>query len=87
MESIGAIEMMTIDDSEDNVPSLEEISNFYRFIFNKAQMENDIIIMSLIYVERLLRETKGGVRPNVHNWKSVLFSCMVMASKVWDDLR
>lgn len=42
--------------------------------------------MSLIYVERLLRETNGGVRPNLQNWKSLLFSCMIMASKVWDDL-
>ena len=71
---------------EDEIPSLEEITYFYRFVFNKAQMECDCIIMSLIYVERLLRETKGGVRPNAHNWRSVLFSCMVLASKVWDDL-
>jgi hypothetical protein len=68
------------------IPSLEEITDYFRFIFNKAQMESDTIIMSLIYVERLLRETNGGVRPNLENWKSLLFSCMIMASKVWDDL-
>lgn len=70
----------------DLIPSLEEITSFYRYAFHKAQMESDCIIMSLIYVERLLRETNGGVRPNLRNWRSVLFSCMVMASKVWDDL-
>ncbi len=85
MEGIEAIEMMQIDKSK-AIPSIEEISNFYRYIFKKAQMETDCIIMSLIYVERLLRETKGGVRPNIKNWKSVLFSCMVLSSKVWDDL-
>lgn len=69
-----------------NVPSLDEITDFFRFIFNKAQLETDCIIMSLIYVERILRETNGGVRPNLDNWKSLLFSCMIMASKVWDDL-
>jgi len=42
--------------------------------------------MSLIYVERLLRQTKGGIRLRVTNWKSIIFSAMVMASKVWDDL-
>jgi len=83
VETSDAIEMMRI---EEKIPSLEEITSFYRFVFNKAQMETDCIIMSLIYVERLLRETKGGVRPNVNNWRSVLFSCMVLASKVWDDL-
>eukprot|EP00551_Chaetoceros_affinis_P012763 CAMPEP_0203666096 /NCGR_PEP_ID=MMETSP0090-20130426/3198_1 /ASSEMBLY_ACC=CAM_ASM_001088 /TAXON_ID=426623 /ORGANISM="Chaetoceros affinis, Strain CCMP159" /LENGTH=548 /DNA_ID=CAMNT_0050529881 /DNA_START=567 /DNA_END=2213 /DNA_ORIENTATION=+ len=71
---------------DEQVPSLDEITDFFRFIFNKAQMESDCIIMSLIYVERLLRETNGGVRPNLDNWKSLLFSCMIMASKVWDDL-
>jgi hypothetical protein len=78
--------MMRIDCCKKQVPSLEEITYFYRYVFNKAQMENDCIIMSLIYVERLLRETNGGVRPNVKNWRSVLFSCMVLSSKVWDDL-
>ncbi len=86
MEGIEEIEMMRIDDSTDEIPSLDEISQFYRFVFNKAQMETDCIIMSLIYVERILRATKGGVRPNTRNWKSLLFSCMVLSSKVWDDL-
>jgi hypothetical protein len=77
---------MTYDSDLSKVPSLDEITDYFRFIFNKAQMESDTIIMSLIYVERLLRETNGGVRPNLNNWKSILFSCMIMASKVWDDL-
>ena len=49
-------------------------------------MEHDTIIMSLIYVERLIKETNGALTPAPHNWKSVLFSCMVLSSKVWDDL-
>mmetsp|Transcript_13628 Transcript_13628/g.25601 ORF Transcript_13628/g.25601 Transcript_13628/m.25601 type:complete len:205 (-) Transcript_13628:1404-2018(-) len=77
--------MMRID-GQNQIPSHEDITYFYRYVFNKAQMENDCMIMSLIYVERLLRETNGGVCPNVKNWRSILFSCMVLASKVWDDL-
>eukprot|EP00555_Chaetoceros_dichaeta_P005573 CAMPEP_0198258432 /NCGR_PEP_ID=MMETSP1447-20131203/7862_1 /TAXON_ID=420782 /ORGANISM="Chaetoceros dichaeta, Strain CCMP1751" /LENGTH=760 /DNA_ID=CAMNT_0043945551 /DNA_START=94 /DNA_END=2376 /DNA_ORIENTATION=- len=84
-ESNSEIEMSTEADKQ-TIPSLEEITDFYRFVFNKAQMESDCIIVSLIYVERLLRDTNGGVSPNSKNWRSVLFSCMVMASKVWDDL-
>jgi Cyclin, N-terminal domain len=49
-------------------------------------MEHDCIIMSLIYVERLIKQTQGSLRPRSSNWRSVLFSCMVLASKVWDDL-
>ena len=69
-----------------DVPSLEEITQFYRDIFRRSQMEADTVIMSLIYVERIIKETNGGVRPKLENWKSVLFSSMIMASKVWDDL-
>jgi hypothetical protein len=63
------------------IPSLEDISSFFREVFVKSQMESDCIIMSLIYVERLIKETNGGVQPHPTNWHSVLFSCMILASK------
>jgi hypothetical protein len=68
------------------VPSLQEIENFYLEFFRRSQMEQDTIIMSLIYVERLIKETNGRLTPSPYNWKSILFSCMVLSSKVWDDL-
>lgn len=49
-------------------------------------MESDCIIMSLIYVERLIKKTGGKLRPRSENWRSLLFSCMILSSKVWDDL-
>lgn len=49
-------------------------------------METDCIIMSLIYVERLVKRTGGRLRPRAENWRSLLFSCMILSSKVWDDL-
>jgi hypothetical protein len=67
-------------------PSLDEVATFYRDIFFKAQMEADCIIMSLIYVERLIKKTAGRLRPRANNWRSLLFSCMILSSKVWDDL-
>jgi hypothetical protein len=65
-----------------NVPTLDEITKFYRDVFYKAQMETDCIIMSLIYVERLIKKTGGKLRPRSTNWHSLLFSCMVLSSKV-----
>jgi len=67
-------------------PSLNEVTNFYRDIFLKAQMESDCIIMSLIYVEKLIKKTRGALRPGAANWRSLIFSCMILSSKVWDDL-
>lgn len=69
-----------------DAPSLQEITLFYREVFTKSQMESDCIIISLIYVERLIKVTNGALRPCKKNWRSLLFSCMVLASKVWDDL-
>lgn len=84
-DASAAIEIEHKDESIE-IPSLDEITLFYRYIFNKAQLESDCIIISLIYVERLIKDTNGGVRPNRYNWRSVLFSCMILSSKVWDDL-
>lgn len=66
-------------------PSLEEITEFYEAFYQRSQMEHDTIIFSLIYVERLIKSTNGILAPTPQNWRSLLFSCMVMASKVWDD--
>lgn len=86
------VEILSLDntiidvDVESTVPSLDEITFFYRDVLHRSQMENDCMIMSLIYVERLMLMTKGGLSPRRNNWRSLLFSCMVLASKVWDDL-
>ena len=69
-----------------SVPTLAQITDFYRSIFLRSQMEVDCIIISLVYVERLIKMTAGALSPEPANWRSVLFSCMVLASKVWDDL-
>mmetsp|Transcript_4280 Transcript_4280/g.9704 ORF Transcript_4280/g.9704 Transcript_4280/m.9704 type:complete len:365 (+) Transcript_4280:619-1713(+) len=68
------------------VPTLGEILEFYEAFYERSMMEHDAIIFSLIYVERLIKSTGGRLAPTRSNWRSVLFSCMVLASKVWDDL-
>uniref|UniRef100_A0A7S2SV86 WW domain-containing protein n=1 Tax=Rhizochromulina marina TaxID=1034831 RepID=A0A7S2SV86_9STRA len=68
------------------VPSLQELVTFFREIYVKSQMEIECIIMSLIYLERVTKVTKGSIQVRPNNWKSLLVSTMIMASKVWDDL-
>lgn len=72
--------------SSSDVPSLEQVITFYENFYERSQMEIDTVIMSLIYVERLIKESNGLIVPTGETWKSILFSCMVLASKVWDDL-
>jgi hypothetical protein len=69
-----------------SVPSLSDILTFYQEFYQRSKMEQDTIIMSLIYVERLIKATNGVLAPCPENWRSILFACMVLASKVWDDL-
>jgi len=85
--SVGGAELSLLDLKLDEaVPTLEDIANFYRDVFFRAQMESDCIIMSLIYVERLIKVTGGKLRPRLSNWRSLLFACLILSSKVWDDL-
>ena len=49
-------------------------------------MESECIIMTLIYVERLIKVTRGKLCIRYDNWKSIVFASMIIASKVWDDL-
>lgn len=81
-----SLEDLNLAATEVVVPSLDTITAFYRNVFSRAQMETDCIIMSLIYVERLIKVTSGVLRPRRSNWRSLLFSCMILSSKVWDDL-
>ena len=68
-----------------NIPSLEEITFFVTYVYDNCQMESDVLIPCLLYCERIMTITKGAVQPNVRNWRSILLSCLLLASKVWDD--
>jgi hypothetical protein len=68
------------------VPSLSTVKDFFTLVFSKSQLESDCIIMALIYCERLVKETRGRLCIRYDNWRSIVFACLVMASKVWDDL-
>jgi hypothetical protein len=56
-----------------------------RTVFLRAQIEDECVIMSLIYLERLLKVSGLILSPTT--WRSIMLSSIVMASKVWDDLR
>eukprot|EP00522_Entomoneis_paludosa_P017635 CAMPEP_0172464176 /NCGR_PEP_ID=MMETSP1065-20121228/49594_1 /TAXON_ID=265537 /ORGANISM="Amphiprora paludosa, Strain CCMP125" /LENGTH=605 /DNA_ID=CAMNT_0013220337 /DNA_START=77 /DNA_END=1894 /DNA_ORIENTATION=+ len=68
------------------MPSIEDIFSFFQEYFRRSQMEHDTIIMTLIYLERIVKQTNGKLSPTPENWRSLLFSSMILASKVWDDL-
>ncbi|KAE9043963.1 hypothetical protein PR003_g5803 [Phytophthora rubi] len=85
-EASSFVEVEDDDVILDVVPTLSEIGNFIKHVFSRAQMESECIIMSLVYVERLLKATSGTLQLRGENWRRLVFCSMVMASKVWDDL-
>jgi hypothetical protein len=63
------------------------INKFITHIFKTAQMEIDSLIIALVYLERLL---EVGAPTNLYisknNWKTLVFTCLMLGSKIWDDL-
>lgn len=67
------------------LPSLKQIETFISKLCNDTQMEYECIVISLIYVRRLLRTSNGDMVLLSDNWKGVVIACAMLANKVWDD--
>eukprot|EP00904_Undaria_pinnatifida_P007485 jgi/Undpi1/3867/HiC_scaffold_16.g07235.m1 len=66
------------------VPTVDEIYEFVKTLFNKACLSSECSLVCLIYVERLM-ET-ANVPLLAGSWKPVLLCGLLLASKVWQDL-
>lgn len=67
-----------------SLPTTQEVYDFARELFLKAQLGAECIIVSLVYIERLM-ETAGVVLL-VNNWRTIVLCALLLASKVWQDL-
>ena len=67
-------------------PSFREVYRFVNNIFLKAQLEAEVLIISLVYFERLLMVMESQLVIGYRNWRAIVLACCVLASKVWDDL-
>ena len=67
----------------DVVPTVEVISNYCKNILLTAKMEKEVVIVCLVYIDRLL--VKSGFCLNLKNWRKIVFSALVIGSKIWDD--
>lgn len=65
------------------IPDPQAIFEFAANIMILTKMEKEVIIISLIYMERFIFNT--GVLINSRNWKRILFTSLIVASKIWDD--
>lgn len=66
------------------LPTSADIYAFMYQLFACAKLTAESTIVSLIYIERLL-ET-GRVTLRATNWRPIVLTAVLLASKVWDDL-
>jgi hypothetical protein len=64
-------------------PDPQQIFEFCANIIIMTKMEKEVIMICLIYIERLIFNT--GLLLNSRNWKRIIFTSLVIASKIWDD--
>ena len=65
------------------VPEPQTIFDFMADIIILTKMEKEVIVLSLIYIERLIYNT--GLLLTSRNWRRILLTSMIVASKIWDD--
>ena len=64
-------------------PDPQQIFEFCANIMCLTKMEKEVIIITLIYLERFMFNT--GLLLTSRNWRRITFTAMIIASKIWDD--
>jgi len=65
------------------LPNQEAIEKHVKNIFKIGQLAHESLIMALAYLDRIQNNT--DFKMNVLNWKRTTLSCLILASKVWED--
>jgi hypothetical protein len=69
--------------------SRECIENFIWLIFKNTQMEEECLIPSVMYMQKILstrpKHFMSKLRMYSKNWKTIVGMSMLIAAKVWDD--
>jgi len=61
-----------------------EVLKHMRKIFDTMQLANECILVSLIYLEKLM--TTSNIEIRFSNWKPLVFMSILLASKFWEDI-
>lgn len=69
---------------QDEPPSAEDVSKFMQLIIDRMQLATECIVISLIYIEKLM--TTSAVEIRNCNWRPLIFTAVLLASKFWEDI-
>jgi hypothetical protein len=69
--------------------SRESIENYIWLIYKNAQMEQECLIPSMMYLQKILDSHHVSLASKLRiyskNWKTIVGMSMLIAAKVWDD--
>ena len=65
------------------MPTERYVADYCKYVTISCKMENEIPIVCLVYLEKLLLNT--GILLNKYNWRRFTLICLCLASKIWDD--
>jgi len=66
-----------------DLPSAEIVEKLVKSIFKIGQLAPESLIMAVAYLERIGKASNYSLFP--YNWKRTILSCLILASKVWED--
>ena len=67
-------------------PKLSDICGFLSTLHFDAQLENEILVVGLAILNKLLTLTKNSLTIHARTWRPLVFTCMMVASKLQDDM-
>ena len=65
-------------------PTVEAIHHWLALILAKTRASVEVTLVAVLYIRRLM--AKSGTKFTNRNWRSLLATATLLASKVWDDL-
>jgi len=65
------------------IPDVDKIEKHVKSIFKIGQLAHESLVMAVAYLERIEKNSDFGLYP--FNWKRCILSCLILASKVWED--
>jgi len=65
------------------LPGVPDVYNFIFQIFETEKLSHECGILCLAYIERIMQN--ACIRLFSYNWRRIVLSALILASKVWED--
>lgn len=78
-----AFQTVKAEDELSKLPTHKEIQTFLVKIMQSMRLSNEVCILALIFVEKLIKLAQ--VQILTINWNPILYTAVLLAAKYWED--